>query len=252
MTQFRRPLAIALLLLSAPFAASAGDGDAPASSVSWEVSAVSDYLFRGASQTNEKATLQGTLTWTSASGLYAGSFASGVDFGEDSPDIEVDYFVGYGFDASDKVNIDIALNRYTYPGASEMAYNELITTATIAENWALSVGYTNDVWGSGTSGWYYGVGHDWALPNDFTLSANVGRSVFADAEVGKGLHRLGRGHRPQLRAGRTFRWATTASTSTGHDNFGQLADRPLDADGEVRALKQRPANEKRRREAPFS
>ena len=82
MTQVRRPLAIALMLLSAPFAASAGDGDAPASSVSWEVSAVSDYLFRGASQTDEKATLQGTLTWTSASGLYVGSFASGVDFGE--------------------------------------------------------------------------------------------------------------------------------------------------------------------------
>lgn len=226
MTLFRRPLALALLLLSVPFAASAGEDDAPASSVSWEVSAVSDYLFRGASQTDEKATVQGSLTSTSASGLYVGSFASGVDFGEDSPDIEVDYFVGYGFDASDKVNIDIALNRYTYPGASEMAYNELITTATIAENWALSVGYTNDVWGSGTTGWFYGVSRDWALPNEITLSANVGRSVFADAEVAADYTDWGVG------IGRSFGPAEVSLgyygvDGKGRDNFGQLADSRL-------------------------
>lgn len=62
MTLFHRQLALALLLLSAPFAASAGEGDAPAATVSWEVSAVSDYLFRGVSQTDEKPTLQGNLT----------------------------------------------------------------------------------------------------------------------------------------------------------------------------------------------
>ena len=166
MTPVHRFLAAALLL-SAPFTASAGDE--PSSPISWEVSAVSDYLFRGVSQTNEKATLQGTLTWTSASGIYLGSFASGVDFGTGSPDIEVDYFVGYGFDASDTINIDVMLNRYTYPGASELAYNELITTATIAKNWAVTVGYTNDIWGSGTDGWYYGARYNLALPHEATL-----------------------------------------------------------------------------------
>ena len=223
MTLFRRPLALALLLLSVPLAASAGEDDAPASSVSWEVSAVSDYLFRGASQTDEKATVQGSLTWTSASGLYVGSFASGVDFGEDSPDIEVDYFIGYGFDATEKVNIDIVLNRYTYPGASEMAYNELIATATIAENWALSVGYTNDVWGSDTTGWYYGVSRDWALPNEITLSANVGRSVFADRDVAKDCTDWG------LAISRSFGPADVSLgyygvDHSGHENFGRLAD----------------------------
>ena len=173
----RRFLAAALLL-SAPFAASAGDE--PSSPISWEVNAVSDYLFRGVSQTDEKATLQGTLTWSSASGVYVGGFASGVDFGTGSPDIEVDYFVGYGFDASDSVNLDVMLNRYTYPGASELAYNELITTATIAEHSAITVGYTNDIWGSGTDGWYYGLRHDWVLPREVTLSASVGRTQFRD------------------------------------------------------------------------
>lgn len=226
MTPFRRPLAIALLLLSAPFAANAGDGgdgDEPASSTSWEVSAVSDYLFRGVSQTDEKATAQASLTWTAASGVYVGGFASGVDFGTDSPDVEVDYFVGYGFDVSDKVNLDILLNRYTYPGASEAAYNELITTATFADSWALSVGYTNDVWGSSTDGWYYGLSHDWSLPNDFTLSANVGRSVFRDSAVAEDYTDWGVG------VSRSFGPAEVSLgyygvDGMGRDNFGNLAD----------------------------
>lgn len=223
MTPARRFLAAALLL-SAPFAATAGDE--PSSPVRWEVGAVSDYLFRGVSQTDEKATLQGTLTWTSASGLYVGSFASGVDFGEGSLDVEVDYFVGYGFDASDNVNLDVMLNRYTYPGASELAYNELITTATIAENWAVSVGYTNDVWGSGTDGWYYGLSHDWALPRDVTLSANVGRSVFNDADVAEDYTDWG------VALSRSFGPAAVSlgyygTDGTARDSFGKVADNRL-------------------------
>lgn len=207
-------------LLSVPFAACAEDA---ASAVSWEVSAVSDYLFRGASQTDEKPTVQGTVTWTSSSGLYVGGFASGVDFGQDSPDVEVDYFVGYGFDVSDKVNVDVLLNRYTYPGASEMAYNELVTTTTLAETWKVNVSYTNDVWGSGTTGWYYGVGGDWGLPKDFTLSANVGRSVFNDSDVAQDYTDWGVG------IGRSFGIAEVSlgyygTDGKGRDNFGQLAD----------------------------
>ena len=223
MKSFRRPLAIAFLLLSLPFAASAGEGDEAVSPVSCEVSAVSDYLFRGASQTNEKATLQGTLTWTSPVGLYVGGFASGVDFGEDSPEVEVDYFVGYGFDVTDSVNIDLLLNRYTYPGASEMAYNELVTTTTIAEDWAVNVSYTNDVWGSGTTGWYYGLSHELALPNDVTLSASVGRSVFRDSAVAEDYTDWGVG------ISRSFGPANVSLgyygvDGKGRDNFGQLAD----------------------------
>lgn len=207
-------------LLSVPFAACAEDAASP---VSWEVSAVSDYLFRGASQTDEKPTVQGTVTWTSASGLYVGGFASGVDFGQDSPDVEVDYFVGYGFDVGDKVNVDVLLNRYTYPGASEMAYNELVTTTTLAETWKVNVSYTNDVWGSGTTGWYYGVGGDWGLPKDFTLSANVGRSVFNDSDVAQDYTDWGVG------IGRSFGIAEVSlgyygTDGKGRDNFGQLAD----------------------------
>lgn len=216
-----RTLLAAALLLAAPFAAIAGDE--PASPLSWEVSAVSDYLFRGASQTVEKPTVQANITWTAPNGFYAGSFASGVDFGEDSPTVEVDYFAGYGFDVSDKVNVDLLLNRYTYPGASEMAYNEFVTTTTFAESTALNVSYTNDVWGSNTAGWYFGLSHEWGLPNDFALSANVGRSVFDDAAVANDYTDWG------VAVSRSFGVASVSLgyigvDGKGRDNFGNLAD----------------------------
>ena len=207
-------------LLSIPFAASADEAEAP---LSWEVGAVSDYLFRGASQTDEKATVQGSVTWTAPVGIYVGSFASGVDFGPGSADLEVDYYVGYSFDVAKDVNIDVLLNRYTYPGDSESAYNELVTTTTVAENWKVELSYTNDVWGSGTAGWYYGIGGEWGLPAEFTLSANAGRSVFNDSSVADDYTDWGVG------ISRNFGIANVSLgyygvDGQGRDNFGQLAD----------------------------
>ena len=206
--------------LLAPFAASAQD-DAE-SPISWNVTAVSDYVFRGASQSDENPTGQAGLTYTAPIGVYAGVWGSGVDFGDGGPDFEVDYFVGYGFDISENVNFDVLLNRYTYPGSSDLAYNELITKTTFLENYSATVAYTNDVFNSGTDGWYYAVGGEWALPQDFSVTANVGRSTFekgisadyTDWNVGVskaiGLVTVGLGY--------------YGTDGNGRDNSGKLAD----------------------------
>ncbi|WP_251278244.1 TorF family putative porin, partial [Enterobacter hormaechei] len=81
---------------------------------SWNVTAVSDYLFRGVSQTDQDPTLQAGFTYTSPVGLYAGVWGSGVDFGAGDPKTEVDYLIGYGVDVTERVNVDVLLNRYTY------------------------------------------------------------------------------------------------------------------------------------------
>lgn len=207
-------------LLLAPFAASAQDeAESP---FSWNVTAVSDYVFRGVSQTDEDPTLQAGFTYTSPVGLYAGVWGSGVDFGPGDPSTEIDYLIGYGVDVTDGVNFDVLLNRYTYPGASELNYNELITTTTFAEQYKLTVAYTDDLSGSDTKSWYYAVGGEWGLPNDFTLSANVGRTSletdfgkdYTDFNVGVsrqfGLFNLGLGYH--------------GTDGAGRDNNGKLAD----------------------------
>lgn len=212
-----RCLAAALFLASS--AASAQDAESP---YSWNVTGVSDYVFRGVSQTDKDPTLQAGFTYTSPVGLYAGVWGSGVDFGPGDPSTELDYLIGYGVDVTDTVNLDVLLNRYTYLGASELNYNELITTTTFAEQYKVTVAYSNDVWNSGTDGWYFGVGGEWALPQEVTLAANVGRSTFEDGiakdytdfNVGVsrqfGLFNLGLGY--------------YGTDGNGRDNSGRLAD----------------------------
>ena len=214
-----RYLAAIVALSLAPVAASAQEAESP---YSWNVTAVSDYVFRGVSQTDEDPTLQAGFTYTSPVGLYAGVWGSGVDFGPGDPSTELDYLIGYGVDVTDTVNFDVLLNRYTYLGASELNYNELITTTTFADQYKLTVAYSNDVWNSGTDGWYYGVGGEWALPQEFTLAANVGRSTFeqgtakdyTDFNIGVsrqfGLFNLGLGYH--------------GTDGSGRDNSGKLAD----------------------------
>ena len=172
-----RCLAAAAVLSLASFAASAQEAESP---YSWNVTAVSDYVFRGVSQTDEDPTLQAGFTYTSPVGLYAGVWGSGVDFGPGDPKTEVDYLIGYGVDVTERVNFDVLLNRYTYLKASHQNYNELITTTTLDDTYKLTVAYSNDVWNSSTDGWYFGLGGSWGLPKDFTLNANVGRSTFED------------------------------------------------------------------------
>jgi uncharacterized protein (TIGR02001 family) len=206
------------VLLAAPLSALAADE----SPYSWEVTAVSDYVFRGASQTDEKPTLQAGFTYTTTPGIYASVWASGVDFGTSKPDAEVDVSIGWNTDFSDEVNFDIALNRYMYPGAGSSNYNELITTTTFAETYTATVTYSNDVWNTDTDGWYFGVGGEWALPQEFSLNAGVGYSTF-DKDVAENYLDWTVG------VSRSFGPATVGlayvgTNSRGEYNFGEAAD----------------------------
>lgn len=183
--------AVALVLAAMPLVSFAQDAEVVVeeeveSPFAFTVAATSDYAFRGISQTDEKPALQAGFTYTAPVGFYAGVWASNVDFGDGGPDAEVDTYIGYNTDLGDEfVNLDVMLNRYNYVGGdspSDLAYNELITKVTFGGTVNLLVGYTNDVYGSGETGWYYGAGASIGLPKDFTLNANIGQSTF-DAGV---------------------------------------------------------------------
>ena len=69
-----------------------------AASTSFNVGAVTDYRYRGISQTRVKPALQGGVDFSHPSGLYLGAWASTIkwvkDFGGDS-NVEVDLYGGY-------------------------------------------------------------------------------------------------------------------------------------------------------------
>lgn len=95
--------------------------DAPSDfTVSGSVSLVSDYRFRGVSQSDKDPAIQGTIQINHKSGLYIGTFASNLagwgTFG--GPNIESDIFGGFKFNASESVSIDVGLTWYMYAGGA--------------------------------------------------------------------------------------------------------------------------------------
>lgn len=96
--------------------------DAPSEfTISGSLALVSDYRFRGVSQSDKDPAVQGTLQITHKSGLYIGTFASNLagwgTFG--GPNLESDLFGGFKFNASEKVSIDVGLTWYMYAGGAD-------------------------------------------------------------------------------------------------------------------------------------
>lgn len=100
--------------------------------VAFNVGVVSDYVFRGASQTDGREALQAGVDadW---GGLYLGSWASNVDFGDDT-DAEIDLYGGYRTEAAGYV-LDFGAGGYFYvnePGGSDYKYVEFKALASRA------------------------------------------------------------------------------------------------------------------------
>ncbi len=84
-------------------------------SVAGNMSIVSDYRFRGISQTFGQPGIQGGIDYSHASGFYLGNWNSNVSslsFPDGS--IEMDFYGGYKFGAG-PVTMDVGLLQYYYP-----------------------------------------------------------------------------------------------------------------------------------------
>ena len=102
-----------------PFAAFAEDAPPP-DPLSFNVGVVSDYLFRGVSQTHGKPALQGGIDYAFANGAYVGTWLSTITWVKDgygSGSTEIDVYGGYkNTFAGGDWNYDIGYITYNYPG----------------------------------------------------------------------------------------------------------------------------------------
>lgn len=133
-----------LILVSAVFAAFAGSmasvqaQDKPAHEVSFNATLISDYRYRGISQTRLKPALQGGADYVNnPSGFYVGTWLSTIkwikDAGGDS-DIEWDVYGGKRGEIVEGVSYDVGVLGYVYPS------NGLNPSANTAEIYG-QVGY---------------------------------------------------------------------------------------------------------------
>jgi uncharacterized protein (TIGR02001 family) len=90
---------------------------APTPAVTGNISLVSDYRFRGITQTFEKPAIQGGFDYAHASGIYLGNWNSNVSQGAGFPggNIEMDFYGGWKKAFGD-FGLDVGFIYYYYPG----------------------------------------------------------------------------------------------------------------------------------------
>ena len=102
-------------------------GDWIPGTFSGSVGLVSDYSFRGISQTQTGFAAQGGVTWKQDCGFYLGTWASSVNYGQgigDDSYLEQDYIVGFT-KTWDAFTLDTNATWLWYPKESDLNYWEL-------------------------------------------------------------------------------------------------------------------------------
>jgi uncharacterized protein (TIGR02001 family) len=156
-------LAFGCLAVAAPLLAQTAAPAAP--TPDWvnagNVSLLSDYIFRGVSQTQGRPIAQATLDFTHTNGFYLGLFGSGVSYAayNNTSGAEVDLYGGYRHSLSADSNIDVGLVTYWYPGAHYMGDGHDITYHTQEVKIGFNKGSFNAyAWASVSKNWFgFGV-----------------------------------------------------------------------------------------------
>ncbi len=139
----------------------------------------SDYRTRGISQTQNDPALQGSATLLHSSGLYAGVWSSNVDFGYGlKTRQEIDSYVGYYWQLSDAIALDLSYIDYAYPRQGDFNYDEV--HAELSAYGGKLGAYYSDNLGGEQSYLYSYVGYATELPWQLGLELRLGQVDYKD------------------------------------------------------------------------
>lgn len=195
MQKITRSLIIAgIVATPALVMSAAAKADEAKSPISANVSLVSDYQYRGISQTDARPAIQGGFDYAHSSGFYLGTWASSVSWLTDagsggnagnSNSMEWDFYGGFKGDiAKTGLGYDVGVLHYYYPGSYVPAQTNPDTTELyVAGSYSFftakySYSLTNlfgaaDSKGSG----YLDLAANFDLGQGFGLGAHVGRQT---------------------------------------------------------------------------
>ncbi|MFD2134268.1 TorF family putative porin [Novosphingobium resinovorum] len=90
--------------------------------IAGSVGLVTDYRFRGVSQSDKELAVQGGVSVTHESGLYVGTWGSNLSgwgtFG--GSNTELDIYGGFAAEVTPGVKVDVGVTWYMYPGGSDI------------------------------------------------------------------------------------------------------------------------------------
>lgn len=190
----------ALAGMTAPALAD-GEEEAASSGFSGTLTLTSDYRFRGVSQSDNGAALQGSVDYNHESGFYVGAWASNIQFDDDPIDarIELDLYAGYSIALSDVTEVSLKGVYYWYVDADipsgDPAYDYFEVIGGISRklgktDLSLEVAYSPDYFLEVGAAWAVtgGIGFPlcetlWFFDGGLDGSAHFGVQAFDDATV---------------------------------------------------------------------
>ena len=176
-------VAVSCCLLSMLHSAQAG--------VSLTNTVVSDYTLNGISQTQGDPALQASVDWAGENALYAGTWASNVDFGkfdETDTNTEVDFYIGKYWQLNEKTGLDTGIAYYTYYGSSssdDFNYPEVYAkfgyNSSLGDS-GLNFFYTNDYSGTGADNSVVWITHKFKVAEGHYIQLRYDHSTSYDVD----------------------------------------------------------------------
>lgn len=169
---------LAAVLTTGTLAPPPARGEITADDFSAFVTLTSDYVFRGISQSDGHAAIQGGFDFEHELGFFVGVWASSVDSGY-GPDrnMELDVYLGYGRSLGSRWSADFTVQRYTYPGddpAFDYNYTEYAAAVYYRDLLSLGIAYSDDVLGRGREGVSYDLTARVPLARRLAMTAGLG------------------------------------------------------------------------------
>ena len=153
--------------------------------VTANIGVVSNYFFRGLSETDGGAAVQGGLDFTAPSGFYAGTWVSNVDFG-DGTSHELDLYLGFADELENGLGYDVGYVLYAYPDAPGSAdFGEIygaLSFGLFSGGLAYAL-HDNTDSALEVGDLYFHAGVEWPLSDDYNLGLLVGRTAFDDTDA---------------------------------------------------------------------
>ncbi|MDM4772941.1 TorF family putative porin [Solimonas sp. SE-A11] len=134
------------------------------------VGVVSDYLFRGLTQTGSDAAVQGGIDYAHDSGLYTGVWVSNTSFG--SP--ETDLYVGFAGKAGE-LGYDVGYIFYGYRDTTKANFSEVYVGLSAA-GFSGKLYYSPELGATEDSAMYLTASYGFALSDTLTLTPQIGYS----------------------------------------------------------------------------
>jgi uncharacterized protein (TIGR02001 family) len=164
-----------------------------------DVALTSDYIYRGFSESNDKAAVQLDLHASIATGTFAGVWVSNLDRNHrPGAAVDLEEYIGQRFDLNSAWNTSVTVTNYSYQGGHQVYsydYQQLSASVAYLDRWSLMVSAIPNAvryWGEYQYGRYPAYDAEtsgqWLLFKGFFVTGGAGYYLFTGTNAGVDVH----------------------------------------------------------------